>query len=70
MAGKHEQSPEHRKARDLADRAIDKAVAGDTAKARDLAKEAKAIDPKIGDEMAREVEEDRRKAEGYGDAKR
>jgi hypothetical protein len=65
MAGKHEQSQEHRKAHDLAEQAIDKAADGDTRKAKDLADQAKDIDPKIGEEMAKEIEDDRRKAEKY-----
>lgn len=65
MAGKHEQSPEHRKAHDLAEEAIDKAADGDTRKARELADQAKDIDPKIGQEMAKEIEDDRRKAEKF-----
>ncbi|MGQ9368557.1 hypothetical protein [Azospirillum sp. ST 5-10] len=69
MAGKHERSPEHAEAHDLAEKAIDKAIAGDQDKARDLAKQARKVDPKIGEEMAREVEEDRRDAEGYGGGK-
>ncbi|KAA0688615.1 hypothetical protein [Azospirillum brasilense] len=65
MAGKHEQSPEHRKAHDLAEEAIETAAQGDTRKAKGLADEAKAIDPKIDREMARELEDDRRQAENY-----
>ncbi len=65
MAGKHEQSPEHRKAHDLAEQAIEKAADGDTRKAKDLADQAKDIDPKIAEEMAREIEDDRRKAEKF-----
>lgn len=67
MAGKHEQSQEHRKAHDLAEEALDKAADGDTRAAKDLADKAKEIDPKIGQEMAREVEEDRRQAERFKD---
>lgn len=65
MAGKHEQSPEHKKAHDLAEQAIEKAADGDTRKARELADQAKDIDPKIDQEMAREIEEDRRQAEKF-----
>jgi hypothetical protein len=67
MAGKHEQSPEHRKAHDLAEEAIDAAADGDTKKGRDLADKAKEIDPKIGQEMDREIEQDRRQAESFKD---
>ncbi len=63
MASKHEQSPEHKKAHDLAEQAIDKAAEGDLKGAKKLADQARDIDPKIDDEMAREVESDRRKAE-------
>ncbi|TWA79270.1 hypothetical protein FBZ83_111128 [Azospirillum brasilense] len=65
MTGKHEQSPEHRKAHDLAEEAIETAAQGDTRKAKGLADEAKSIDPKIDREMARELEDDRRQAENY-----
>jgi hypothetical protein len=65
MATKHEQSPEHRKAHDLAEEAIDTAAEGDTKKARDLADKAKEIDPKIGEEMNREIEQDRRQTDAY-----
>ncbi|HYG87280.1 MAG TPA: hypothetical protein VD978_13565 [Azospirillum sp.] len=67
MAGKHEQSPEHKKAHDLADKALDAAMDGDTAKAKKLADQAKQTDPKIADEMNRELEADRRQAEAYRD---
>ena len=67
MAGKHEQSPEHKKAHDLAEEAIEKAADGDTRKARELADQAKDIDPKIGQEMAKEIEDDRRKADKFKD---
>lgn len=73
MASKHEQSGEHKKAHDLADQALDKAAAGDVDKAKDLLQEAKRIDSKIDQEMAREVEQDRRQAEKFtkgGDAER
>jgi hypothetical protein len=65
MADQHKQSPEHQKAHDLAEEAIDKAAEGKQDEANRLAKEAKKIDPKIGDEMAEEVEVDRRQAEKY-----
>lgn len=67
MAGKHEQSPEHQKAHDLADKALDAAIEGDKDKAKKLVDEAKQADPKIAEEMAREVEADRRQAEGFRD---
>ncbi|HYG89503.1 MAG TPA: hypothetical protein VD978_24980 [Azospirillum sp.] len=69
MAGKHEQSPEHKKAHDLADKALDAAAQGDMDKAKKLADEARQADPKIADEMSREVEADRRQAEGFRDSK-
>ena len=65
MASKHEQSPEHRKAHDLAEKAIDAAARGDTRKAKDMAEQAKSIDPKIDREMARELDDERRQAESY-----
>ena len=67
MAGKHEQSPEHKKAHDLADQALDAAMDGDTEAAKKLVEQAKQTDPKITEEMAREVEAERRQAEGYKD---
>lgn len=67
MAGKHEQSPEHKKAHDLADKALDAAMDGDTAKAKTLADQAKQTDPKIAEEMNRELEADRRQAEAFRD---
>ena len=67
MTGKHEQSPEHRKAHDLADKALDAAIDGDAAKAKTLADQARQADPKIGEEMGRELEADRRQAEAYRD---
>ncbi|WP_207461469.1 hypothetical protein [Azospirillum sp. SYSU D00513] len=71
MAGKHEQSPEHQKAHDLAEEAIETAADGDVKKARELAEHAKDLDPKIGQEMNREIEQDRRQAESFeGDKQR
>ena len=67
MAGKHEQSPEHKKAHDLADQALDAAMDGDTEAAKKLVEQARQTDPKITEEMAREVEAERRQAEGYKD---
>ncbi|WP_146210764.1 hypothetical protein [Azospirillum sp. TSO35-2] len=67
MANRHEQTPEHKKAHDLAEQALDKAAGGDPRKARELIEEAKRIDPKIGDEMAREAAEDQKKADKYVD---
>lgn len=67
MATRHEDSPEHKKAHDLAEQALDKAAEGDPRKARDLIEEAKRIDPKIGEEMAREAAEDQKKADKYAD---
>jgi hypothetical protein len=65
MADQHKQSPEHQKAHDLAEEAIDKAAEGKQAEANRLVDEAKKIDPKIADEMAEEVEADKRQAEKY-----
>ncbi|CAO3355682.1 hypothetical protein [Azospirillum melinis] len=65
MATRHEDSPEHKKAHDLAEQALDKAADGDARKARDLIEEAKSIDPKIGEEMAREAAEDQKKADKF-----
>ena len=65
MADQHKQSPEHQKAHDLAEEAIDKAAEGNQKEATQLANEAKKIDPKIGDEMAQEVEADRKQAEKF-----
>ncbi|MBF5095671.1 hypothetical protein F1643_15765 [Azospirillum sp. INR13] len=67
MATRHEDSPEHKKAHDLAEQALDKAADGDARKARDLIEEAKRIDPKIGEEMSREAAEDQKKADKYVD---
>ncbi|PWC74881.1 hypothetical protein [Azospirillum sp. TSH64] len=67
MATRHEDSPEHKKAHDLAEQALDKAADGDARKARDLIEEAKSIDPKIGEEMAREAAEDQKKADKFVD---
>jgi uncharacterized low-complexity protein len=65
MADQHKQSPEHQKAHDLAEEAIEKAAEGKQAEANRLAEEAKKIDPKIGDEMAQEIEADKKQAEKY-----
>jgi hypothetical protein len=65
MADQHKQSPEHQKAHDLAEEAIDKAAEDKQAEANRLVDEAKKIDPKIADEMAEEVEADKRQAEKY-----
>ncbi|HZH28670.1 MAG TPA: hypothetical protein VEY95_15975 [Azospirillaceae bacterium] len=65
MADKHQQSPEHQRAHDLAEQALDKAEKGNTAAARKLLDQAKGIDPKIGEEMTREIEEERRQAESF-----
>ncbi|MCM8733754.1 hypothetical protein M5E06_06020 [Azospirillum sp. A1-3] len=67
MATRHEDSPEHKKAHDLAEQALDKAAGGDPRKARDLIEEAKRIDPRIGEEMSREAAEDQKKADKYVD---
>ena len=67
MATRHEDSPEHKKAHDLAEQALDKAAGGDARKARDLIEEAKRIDPKIGEKMSREAAEDQKKADKYVD---
>ncbi|WP_434619839.1 hypothetical protein [Azospirillum sp. B2RO_4] len=67
MATRHEDSPEHKKAHDLAEQALDKAAGGDPRKARDLIEEAKRIDPKIGEEMSREAAADQKKADRYVD---
>ncbi|AWK85565.1 hypothetical protein [Azospirillum thermophilum] len=66
MTKQHEQSPEHKRAHDLAEKALDEVAGGDVRKAREMIEEAKQIDPKIGEEMAREVAEDRAKAEKFG----
>jgi len=63
MATEHERSPEHKKAHDLAEQALDQAAGGNAAKARDLIEEAKSIDPRIGEEMSREAKEDQRQAD-------
>jgi hypothetical protein len=65
MADQHKQSPKHQKAHDLAEEAIEKAAEGKQKEATRLADEAKKIDPKIGDEMAQEVEADKKQAEKY-----
>ena len=65
MADQHKKSPEHQKAHDLAEEAIEKAAEGKQKEATRLADEAKKIDPKIGDEMAKEVEADKQQAEKY-----
>lgn len=67
MATRHEDSPEHKKTHDLAEQTLDKTADGDPRKARDLIEEAKRIDPKIGQEMAREAAEDQKKADKYVD---
>lgn len=63
MPTRHERSPEHKKAHDLAEQALDQAAEGDARKARALIEEAKRIDPKIGEEMAREAADDQRQAD-------
>ncbi|CAO3422012.1 hypothetical protein [Azospirillum doebereinerae] len=63
MATEHERSPEHKKAHDLAEQALDQAADGNAGKARDLIEEAKSIDPRIGEEMSREAKEDQRQAD-------
>lgn len=63
MTTEHERSPEHKKAHDLAEKALDEAAAGDVRKARDMIEEAKSIDPRIGDEMSRESAKDQRDAD-------
>ncbi|WP_042442821.1 hypothetical protein [Azospirillum sp. B510] len=67
MATRHEDSPEHKKAHDLAEQALDKAADGDVRKARDLIEEAKSIDPRIGEEMSRESAEEQKKADSVID---
>lgn len=51
-----------KKAHDLAEQALDKAADGDTSTGKRLVEEARKLDPKAVDEVAREVEEDRTKA--------
>lgn len=55
----------HDRAADLAEQALDKAVDGDTAKAKKLAEEAKRLDPGAVEEVGRDVEKDRRDAEKH-----
>lgn len=63
MTTEHERSPEHKKAHEIAEKALDEAAGGDVRKARDLIEEAKSIDPRIGDEMSREAAKDQRGAD-------
>ncbi|MBP2226957.1 hypothetical protein J2847_000224 [Azospirillum agricola] len=63
MTTRHEQTPEHKKAHEIAEEALDRAAEGDPRKARELIEEAKRIDPRIGEEMSREAAEDQRKAD-------
>ncbi|WP_372396687.1 hypothetical protein ABMY26_21485 [Azospirillum sp. HJ39] len=67
MATRHEQTPEHKKAHEIAEEALDKAAEGDPRKARELIEEAKRLDPKIGEEMSREAAEEQKQADRYVD---
>lgn len=51
------------RARDLAEEGLDKAVEGDEDQGRRLIDEARKIDPKAVEEVAEEVERERRKVE-------
>lgn len=54
-----------RKARRLAEKAVDEAAAGDRAKAKRLAADARTLDPDAAQEVARETDAERRRAEKY-----
>lgn len=55
----------HQKAHDLADEAIDKMAGGKRPEGERMMEKARRMDEKAVDEVAREVEEDRRQAEHY-----
>jgi hypothetical protein len=53
------------KARDLADKGLDKLVDGDAQEGSELIEKAKKLDPNAAQDLAREVEEDRKNAESF-----
>ncbi|WP_207477781.1 hypothetical protein [Arenibaculum pallidiluteum] len=55
------------KARELAEKALDKAAEGDERQSEKLLEEARKIDPAAVAEVSDEIEEDRRQAERYSD---
>lgn len=52
-----------KKAHDLAEQALEKAEDGDTRAGKRLVEEARKLDPKAVEKVAREVEEDRKSAD-------
>jgi hypothetical protein len=54
------------KAKDLAEKALDKAVEGKDDEGRRLVEEARKLDPKAVESVAREVETERKQAEKHG----
>jgi len=55
----------HDKARDLAERAIDRAADGDMDQARSMADQARSLDKEATEEVADRVEQERRRAEKH-----
>jgi hypothetical protein len=56
---------ERDRAHDIAEEGLDKIIEGDTEKGRRMIDEAKKRDPKAVEDLAREVEHDREKAERF-----
>jgi hypothetical protein len=59
MANKHE------KARELAEHGLDTVLEGDRKMGEDMIRKAKSLDPTAATEAGEEVEEERRRAEGF-----
>jgi hypothetical protein len=57
---------EHEKAKDLVEKAVEKASDGDAKGAEKLVDQARKMDPSAIDEVAQEIEQDRDQAEGFG----
>jgi uncharacterized protein HemY len=55
----------HDKAHDMAEEGLDKMVEGDTQQGEKLVEQAKKIDSAAVNEVAKEVEEDRKQAENF-----
>jgi hypothetical protein len=55
------------RARDLTEQAVDRAIEGNTEKARELVEQAKRLDPKTVEQIGEEIERERREIEGAAD---
>jgi hypothetical protein len=67
--GGAEMDDNRERAHDMAEEGLDKVVEGDEKAGKKLIEEARKIDPKSVDQLAEEVERDKKKAERFIDKK-